>query len=109
MNNQKDDEFNRNLEEAVKPVADEIAQVVVKKIEPFTRIVTLMGFAVSTIFLIVRLVQGRFQDGSTRLLFWQPEGSILVYILIIVFSIITLWHLASTIRFFINRGKERKK
>jgi len=104
MENKNQDEFNNKVEEAMKPIADELAQIAVKKIEPFTRIITLLGFAVASIFLLVTLVRGNY-DGSVRLLFLQLEDNTVVYIAFTVMLIITFWHLVSTIRFFINRNK----
>ena len=104
MKNKKQNEFDRKVEEAVKPIADELAQAAVKKIEPFTRIITLLGFAIASIFLLVTLVRGTY-DGSVRLLFLQLEDTTVVYITFAVMLIITLWHLVSTVRFFINRNR----
>ncbi|MCL1786429.1 MAG: hypothetical protein FWG38_00465 [Defluviitaleaceae bacterium] len=97
----------RNLEQAVKGKADEIAQSAERKVEPFTRIVTLLGFVAASIFLLVTLVRGSY-DGAVRLLFVQLEDTTIVYIALAVMLAITLWHLVSTIRFFTSRNKERK-
>ena len=97
----------RNLEETIKSKPDEIAQTAVKKVEPFTRIVTLLGFVVASFFLLVTLVRGSY-DGAVRLLFVQLEDTTVVYIAFAVMLIITLWHLVSTVRFFRNRNKEKQ-
>ena len=107
MDKEKQEELNRKMEEAMKPIADEIAQAAVKKIEPFTRIVTLLGFMAASIILLVTLVRGSY-DGAVRLLFVQLEDTTVVYIALAVMLVITLWHLVSTVRFFVNRNKENK-
>ena len=104
MDKEKQEELNRKVEDAVKPIADEIAQAAVKKIEPFTRIITLLGFVVASIILWVTLRRGSY-DGSVRLLFFQLEDSMVAYIIFAVMLIVTLWHLVSTVRFFIRRNK----
>jgi len=104
MDNKKQDELNRKVEEAVKPIADEIAQAAVKKMEPFTRIITLLSFVVASIFLLMTLVRGNY-DGSVRFLFLQLEDTTVVYIAFAIMLTITLWHLVSTVRFFIDRNK----
>jgi len=101
------EEETRKLEQAVKVKADEIAQSAVRKIEPVTRIITLLGFMVASIFLLVTLVRGSY-DGAVRLLFVQLEDTTIVYIALAVMLVITLWHLVSTVRFFVNRNKENK-
>lgn len=101
------EEETRKLEQAVKAKADEIAQSAVRKIEPFTRIVTLLGFVAASIFLLVSLVRSSY-DGAVRLLFVQLEDTTIVYIALVVMLIITLWHLISTVRFFINRKSKEK-
>ena len=98
------EEETRELEQAMKVKADEIAQSAVRKIEPFTRIVTLLGFTVASIFLLVTLVRGSY-DGAVRLLFLQLEDTTIVYIALAVMLVITLWHLISTVRFFANRNR----
>ena len=97
----------RNLEQTIKSKADEIAQSTTKKVEPFTRIITLLGFIVASIFLLVTLLRGSY-DGGVRLLFVQLEDTTIVYIALAIMLVITLWHLVSTIRFFVNRNKENK-
>jgi len=97
----------RNLEQTVKSKADDIAQSAVRKVEPFIRIVTLLGFMVASIFLLVTLVRGSY-DGAVRLLFIQLEDTAIVYIAFAVMLVITFWHLVSTVRFFVNRNKENK-
>lgn len=94
----------RNLEQTVKSKADEIAQSAARKIEPLTRIVTLLGFVVASIFLLATLLRGSY-EGGVRLLFVQLEDTTIVYIALAVMLVITLWHLASTVRFFVNRNK----
>jgi len=56
MDDKKIDEIARDLEKELEPLADEIAQASVKKIEPVTRIITLVGFAVASIFFIMALI-----------------------------------------------------
>ena len=98
------EEETRKLEQDVQEKADKIAQSAVRKIEPFTRIVTLLGFMVASIFLLVTLVRGSY-DGAVRLLFVQLEDTTIVYIALAIMLVITLWHLVSTVRFFVNRNK----
>ena len=108
MDKKSQDELNRKVEEAVKPIADEIAQAAVKKVEPVTRIITVLGFAFTAAFLWFRLSQGRFDDGTVWLLFWRVEAVLTVYILAAAMTLVALWHLFSTVRFFVNRDKENK-
>ena len=108
MDDKKIDEIARDLEKELEPLADEIAQAAVKKIEPVTRIITLVGFAVASIFFILPLVRGSYEERAVRLLFWRTEAPMVLYIVAATFLIITLWHLFSTIRFFINRSRKNK-
>ena len=94
----------RNLEQTMKEKADEMAHTAEKKIEPFTRIMTLLGFMVASIFLLVTLLRGSY-DGGVRLLFVQLEDTTVVTIALAIMLGITLWHLVSTVRFFVNRNK----
>jgi len=98
------EEETRKLDQDVQEKADKIAQSAVRKIEPFTRIVTLLGFMVVSIFLLVTLVRGS-HDGAVRLLFVRLEDTTIVYIAFAVMLVVTLWHLVSTVRFFVNRRK----
>jgi succinate dehydrogenase/fumarate reductase cytochrome b subunit len=106
MDKKSQDELNRKVEEAVTPMADEIAQAAVKKIEPITRIITILGFTFAAVLLWARLAQGSFDDGTVWLLFWRVEASPAVYILATGMALVALWHLVSTIRFFVKRSRE---
>jgi len=96
------EEETQKLEQDVQEKADKIAQSAVRKTEPFARIVTLLGFVVASIFLLVTLVRSSY-EGGVRLLFIQLEDTTIVYIALAVMIAITLWHLISTVRFFVNR------
>ena len=95
----------RNLEKNVKSKADEIAASATRKVEPFTRIVTLLGFLVATIFLLMSLIRGSY-DGGIRLLFVNVEDTTIMYVATSIMGAITFWHLVSTVRFLANRNKE---
>ncbi|MCL2188488.1 MAG: hypothetical protein FWC16_00490 [Defluviitaleaceae bacterium] len=98
----------RKLEQDVKENADEIAQSAVRKIEAFTRIITLLGFVVTAIILWVNITRGNFDDRTLRLLLWHVEATPTTYVLFIATLVVVLWHLVSTVRFFIKRNKENK-
>ena len=101
------EEEAQKLKQDMKVKADEAAQSAVRKIEPFTRIITLLGFAVASIFLLVSLMNSSY-EGGVRLLFLQLEDTTIVYIALAVMLAITFWNLASTVRFFVKRNKENK-
>jgi len=97
----------RKFEQAVKVKPDEIAQSAVRKVEPLTRIITLLGFVTASFFLLVTFVRGSY-DGTVRLLFVQLEDTTIMYIVLAVMLAITFWNLVSTVRFFVNRNVENK-
>ena len=97
------EELAKLSEEELQQHADELAERAVKKVEPFTRVITLLSMIGVTIFLIVMLVRGTY---TGRVLFLpRIEARTGVLIAIVIFGIVSLWHLVSTIRFFINRRK----
>jgi len=100
------EEEARKLEQDVKVKSDEIAQAAVKKVEPVTRIITVLGFTFTAVFLWARLAQGRFDVGTVWLLFWRVEAGPTAYILAAAMTLVALWHLASTVRFFVKRNKK---
>ena len=108
MDKKSQDELNRKVEEAMKPIADEIAQAAVKKIEPFTRIITVLGFTFTAAFLWFRLSQGRFDDGTVWLLFWRVDAGPTVYLLAAAMTLVALGHMVATVRFFMRRNKEKQ-
>ena len=98
-----DKKFANMSEEEVQVYADEMAERAVKKIEPFTRIITLLSLIGVSIFLIVRLINGIYTDG---VFFFPPiPARTGVMITAVIFVAITLWQLVTTIRFFVNRRK----
>jgi len=98
-----DEKFADMSEDELKEYADELAARAVKKIEPFTRIVTLLSLIGVSIFLTVMLVRGTYAGG----VFFLPriEARTGVLVATVIFGIVSLWHLVSTIRFFVNRRK----
>ena len=100
------EEEARELEEEIKAKADKIAESATKKVEPFNRIITLLGLVGASIFLAGTLIRGSY-EGGVRLLFVQLGDTTIVYIALAVMIAITLWHLVSTIRFFKNRNDKK--
>ena len=96
MDNKQIDELTHNLEKHVE-----------KKLEPFTRIITLAAMIGALIYLILFIYQGR--EGSLYLLFIPITwNNTIAYILTAIFAIITIYHLVSTIRFFMRRSAKKK-
>ena len=85
----------------------EITNAIEKKLEPFTRITTLAAMISVSIFMIVTLIRGNYQEGIFFLPFLRVlSDSTLVYITAGIIFIVTIWHLISTIRFFIKRNNK---
>ena len=97
------EEEARELEQTVKANADEITQAAVRKVEPFTRMTTVLGFTFAAVFFWVKLLQGRYEDGTVWLLFFRVEAMPIVYILAAVMTVVALRYWVSIIRFFINK------
>jgi len=107
MNDNDIRKISRKLEDEVN--SPEFTRAIEKKLEPFTRIVTLAGLLATSIFMIVTLIRGSYQGRVLLLPFMQSlPDSTLVRIVAAIFFTIAIWHLVSTIRYFIVRRATNK-
>lgn len=96
------------LEQDAQRTADEFGQLAINKIEPYTRVITLLGFAVASVFLLVAVLRGSY-EGGVSLLFLAIEDTTTMYTATAAMVGITLWYLVSTIRFFVKRNNEKNE
>ena len=107
MKNKKNDDFSHNLEKKIEPLAQELGKVAERKLEPFTKVVTLLSFMGASVFLIISLARGSYEGSLVRLPFLPTTDATVTYIVAAVIFIITIWHLISTIRFFAKRSNKK--
>jgi len=107
MNDKNIDEFANALEKEIEPIANEfakeVADSVVKRVEPAARIFSLLVMVGFLIFIIVSWLRGSLQGRLVILPFVETPDSIAPFIVVAVLAIVTIWHLVSVIHFFIKR------